>query len=579
MIYEYRNTRGKTLKIFNPDKIKTMICQALDRDLRTASQEHGRKHDSVVLLTERLRAEYSKKYSSLLSNQDALVELTYSKFENVNEHMAKYRKDLTFPDLAVRPQSKYSDQDNILIRARALMHFVLTPFLDDEWFQYCKHGTGTSLGVSSTDTSLEAKSKFPISLTRRVEPLMESYLLFDSQLNSALLYFNEHNPIGLRYEIVNGSRAATVEKNDQIRRMIAIEPTGNMFFQQGLMSMMYDRMRHVGLNVELLPQRHKRRALISSITSREATIDWSSASDCVSIELLRWLLPPKWFECCDMVRSPTINIDGDTVDLNMFSTMGNAVTFPLETLVFWTMAHATRLTNGSTLATLPEWRDLDKCSVFGDDCILPSTDAPLFIEAMTKVGFIINEEKSFFDDKGFRESCGGDYLRGYDVRPCHIKAPTSIKASALEPWLYIIANSLTLKYISCFGSLNYIYDKELFRVIAKIFCDAGIVVKLVPPHYPDDSGLKMSFDIQRFNLHYPGVTYSQVSKNKHGSYRFLFCNFRYRDKRLERFDDLHYCSWLKSPGGRRSPMWITRRNGGYVVAKGTSVHWTFDGLN
>lgn len=571
--------RRRKRTFFNPNEIKTEISLALSCDLDSSTQEYTMNPDAASLLSLRMEREFLKKYSDPLSDQSALEDITYEKFLAVNEHMANFGKDfIVFPHGLTRPQSNTPMMDSILHRARALMHFVLTPFQDEEWFQHCKHGTGSSLGVSYSDTSLEAKSTFPITMTESVATLMDSYLLFDSQLNSALLCFNEAIPTGRRYEIVRGSRATTVEKSDKIRRMIAVEPTGNMFFQQGLMSMMYERMASVGLDVARLPSQHVQRARAASVTSKEATIDWSSASDCVSSELLRWLLPPKWFRCCELVRSPEMAIRGHFVELNMFSTMGNAVTFPLETLVFWTLAHAVRLHRQGTCSSFPEWNELKTCSVFGDDCILPTPDAPLFIEAATRVGFIINDEKSFYDDKGFRESCGGDFLHGDDVRPFHLKAPSSVRLSALEPWLYIIANSFIKKYRTYFGELTYVYDKEVFRSIALLFSRYNIAIKLVPDYFPDDAGLKISDDINRFIYNYPMITLSKVAVSEHGLYSFLFCRFNYRQSK-RRVDDLHYASWLKMPGGRRAPFWTSRKKGGYVVARAWSCHWHFDPVN
>ena len=232
----------------------------------------------------------------------------------------------------------------------------------------------------------------------------------------------------------------------------------------------------------------------------------------------------------------------------MFSTMGNAVTFPLETLIFWALGHATILQEQGTLSHFPKWEDRHLCSVFGDDCIIPTQYAEPFIRTMTRVGFIINKEKSFYDDGGFRESCGGDYLHGNPVRPYSLKGPANNKRSSVEPWLYIIANSLIPKYISCFGGTNYIYDKELFTVLSKLFSQYDIAIKLVPDYFP-------------------------VGVDHHGTYSFNFMRFQYR-RQARRVDDLHFCAWLKSPGGRRSPWWTRKKNGGYVVAKGKSAHWT-----
>lgn len=568
-------------RIFSPDTIKTQICQAVRRDLEAPLHEYGDDQSPRVLLRQRLAKEIDKKYKSFESVDESTRILAFIKFLNVNEHMQSFNLDgLDLPDEHVLmqtrrglvPQSTDEPRVAILLRARALMHSVLSPFTEDEWFQCCKHGTGVSIGVSYSDTSLEAKSKWPISVSERAFPLLRRYLEYDHMAYSAQRLFNERCPTGQWYAIANESRATTVPKNDVIDRMIAVEPTGNMFLQQGLMEMMYRRMKHHGLDLESLPTQHKERARSASLDGSDATIDWSSASDCMSIDLLRWLLPPVWFECCDLVRSTHILIEDTRVELNMFSTMGNAVTFPLETLVFWTLAHACRLEIEGKLTCYPEWDDLLTCSVFGDDCIVPTPMALPFIRMMESVGFICNEEKSFYADEGFRESCGGDYLRGYDVRPAYIKQPHSNKLSALEPWLYIIANRILPKYISCFGERDYVYCKEFLELWFSYFREYKLELKLVPPGYPDDSGLAITEDIQRLIACYPALL-SRVGRDHHGSYTFRFLRFQYR-KGVTRFDELHYAAWLKRPGGERSPWWETKKIGGYVVAKGRSAHWT-----
>lgn len=577
-------SKSKKRSLFDPTAVVTLLQQALRRDLSSAVVASG-EIDPISRLAQDQSANFTKKYSDPSIDQQPLVDLTYEKFHNVNTHMRGVKLDFKSPT-AVRVLSTTPELEGVLLKARAYMHMVLTDFDEEEWFDQCRNGPGTSIGIKYSDTSLEAKLTFPMSLTSRVAPLMDRYMLHNFQLCKAVEKFNSLEPKLGMYDYVKGSRATTVEKNDKIRRMIAIEPTGNMFFQQGLMSMMYKRMAKFGLDVEKLQPMHQERARISSITSKEATIDWSSASDCNSLELLKWLLPPKWFSVCELVRSPSMEIEGKEIELNMFSTMGNAVTFPLETLVFWTIGHAVNdLANGnrsllpnltrceSTGRYLKDWLEI---SVFGDDCIVPTRIAERFIKALVDVGFIINSEKSFYsdDDHGFRESCGGDYLHGYNVRPFNIKAPSSTSKSAFVPWLNIAFNRLVTKYITCFGSLNYMYDKELWRVFEKLSIEHKLTFRLVPNYFPDDSGLKISNDLLRLRLHYPGIRFAFVRCDRHGTYAFTYSRFIYRD-RTNKCDDLHYVQALQRPVLRESSPWkSTKKKGGYVVAKGLSSHWT-----
>lgn len=508
--------------------------------------------------------------------------------------------------------SQSSSRTNIMVRAKAIARSILSPFSEDEWFKECKNSHGSSIGVPYVNTSVEQKFTYPISCTKRVKPLFDHYLTYDSCLKSAISVWNSSNPVQDWCNIVEGSRATTVPKSDTIRRMIAIEPTGNMFFQQGLMLMMYKRMAQYGLSVDVLPEAHKQLAWHSSLDGRKATIDFSSASDCVSMDLLEWLLPDRWFHVVDLTRCESMDVEGHLTKLNMSSTMGNAVTFPLETIVFYCLAQATRLehmTNSNSC--FPEVEDRLECSVFGDDCVVPSEIANHFISICESVGFIVNKEKSFYDpEPGFRESCGGDYYRGWDVRPLHFKAPASARRNSLEPWLYTVYNKIIQKYITYFGSLSYLYEKKVFENLLAVCRKWKIKLKLVPTYYPDDSGLKIAFDFARFRSLYK-FEFEPISIDKHGTMRFSYYRYVYRKvirvgkENLpygqKRSHDLAFANWIKSPVSEVDKfktcfkgdtldrivvierklsqpsveLFAKRRFGSYVVAVSKSAHWSF----
>ena len=580
---------SKSNTLFDPDLIATAVNQALNRDFVGAQHVYA-LHDSITLYAfNRQVNELLKKFVPFTKGPLDLDALTYEKFSKVNYHIRTDREHFKFPSSNMRVDSKNSMDENIHLRARALMHSVLSDFSISEWFRECKNSQGSSIGVPYVDTSQEAKFTFPMTGTKDAISLFRQAMQYDNSLYCAIEKFNGDGPItGPLFEEVECSRATTVDKTARIKRFIAVEGTCNMFLQQGLMTMMYKRMARVGLNVAFLPDSHKNLAKESSITGSNATIDWSSASDCGSYELLKWLLPPKWFRYCDMTRTTRTQINEEVVDLHMFSTMGNAVTFPLETLVFWTYAHAVRLSFGTTNTLFPEWEDLMSVSVFGDDCIVPTFMASRYIETMKKVGFIVNDEKSYYGSEQFRESCGGDYLAGYDVRPYCITAPETAKRSRLEPWLYIITNSLLKKYIQYFGRTSYVYDKELWRCLFSMFRRHKIKIKLVPSNFPDDAGLKLSHDIERFCKHYR-IQLNPIAKSRQGTVSFNYVRFIYT-KRRERDDGIRYFLWLRKPIGCKerqifedenphendNPIVkdrLDRKRGGYVVAKGISCHW------
>ncbi len=586
--------RKKRKSFFNPDVISTEIASCIREDITSSKNVMYASGGSSLMYSEIQVRDTLKKYCSPVQDSRSKLESEcFSKFLSINSHMLKYSGENLFLP-SEDSASACSDRHRKLWLARWLVYRVLGDVSTEEIFKNSRHSGGSSLGVPFMDTSLRSKSSVPISCTRRVKTLLSSYLTYDFRYREAIRDLGGSCDENHWYDVVSSSRATTVDKTTDKRRMIAVEPTGNMFFQQGLMAIMYQRLKKVGLDVESLPSKHKYLAWLSSITSSRGTIDWSSASDTVSYDLVRWLLPPRWFWWVDIVRCPLMTISGRQVKLNMFSTMGNATTFPLETLVLWSLGMATIIYD--ELPSRRKWpqrpscihtylRD-DRVSVFGDDCILPTPFCDDFVSLAESVGFIVNSEKSFYKASGFRESCGGDYYRGYDVRPFMLRAPTSTSRSALEPWLYTVMNRCLEKYMSYFGTLAYLYNRSLLELFRRLTREYNIFVKVVPHDFPDDAGLKIGHDLARFRLCYPGIRFSNISMDQHGTVHFSFCRFRYRNE-ASRFDHVTYSWWLKNPPpimdsrdvlrnlypSAVRPFDPIRKKGGYVVAKGKSSFW------
>lgn len=606
-------------KLFDPDVVLTELHQALKCDLQTYKHEYSKSDSLDAYAFERQVTDFDKKYVPPSFDTKGMESESFDLFRSINSRMldTNLKLLLGLPESTQRIQSSTPFMDKVHLRARAITRWVLGEFDEDEWFQNCKNSSGASIGVPFKDTSMEKKFTFPMSSTVGAERYWRRYLRYDFQLCRELENFNSGVNQGI--EPVSGSRATTVDKTKEKRRMICVEPTVNMYLQQGLMLMMYDRLSDVGLDLDSAQDRHMKLAWEASITGRMATIDFSSASDCVSIELLRWLLPPSWFDVCWILRSHHTLLDGEWTELQMMSTMGNATTFPLETIVFWAYAHAVRLSLQPGNSLFPEWEDLKLVRVFGDDCIVPHDLAVPFMEACREIGFIVNDDKSFYGDERFRESCGGDFLCGRNVRPFYIKAPVNTRLSSLPPWLYIITNSLLKKYIQYFGETSYIYEKELWRVIFSIFTRYNISVRYVPPEFPDDSGLKWSSDRERLENSYRFRS-EPIYKDRNGTCYFTYHRFVYRksekqdsglrlwlalrhfmqreavernskafDRFLEKNPELSVqearrCFSLRKSNVARLEKAVSRKQshinpkrvlGGYVVAKAFSGHWSF----
>lgn len=247
----------------------------------------------------------------------------------------------------------------------------------------------------------------------------------------------------LDLNIVKGNVMFTVPKKTDIDRVACKEPDVNMWLQKGVGNYFRTCLKKKG--IDLNDQSVNRRlALTGSITRDLATLDLSSASDSVTTGLCELVLPHLWFDLLMDLRSPITNIDGDTHDNEMMSSMGNGFTFELESLIFWAITKA--------VSYLTKTRG--RISVYGDDIICPTESAPLVIEWLEWFGFTVNTEKSFYSrDTGFRESCGGHYLDGNDISPFYLKAPIKRLTDLIK-----ILNKIRKwsAQVSDFSSLNFL---------------------------------------------------------------------------------------------------------------------------
>jgi hypothetical protein len=219
--------------------------------------------------------------------------------------------------------------------------------------------------------------------------------------------------------VAKSSRLSFVPKNDEISRCICIEPTLNVFYQLGFGRILEDRLyERFGISLSSQPQKNRALARLGSITDGLATLDLSSASDSISLAMLRYLLPRSFYERLCRYRSKAVEVKGrGTVELHMVSTMGNGYTFPLQTIIFSAVVTACMAFRGIPSKSA---RSHELWSVFGDDIICPASCSSDVVAILALLGFKVNSDKSFV--KGpFRESCGSDFFNGSDIRGVYVK--------------------------------------------------------------------------------------------------------------------------------------------------------------
>jgi hypothetical protein len=219
--------------------------------------------------------------------------------------------------------------------------------------------------------------------------------------------------LGKAPKFVRGNRFTTVPKDATKDRGIAIEPSLNVFYQLAYGRAIRARLRSIGVDLQLGQDLHRRLARQGSLNGSLTTIDLSNASDTVSYNLVKLLLPEKWFQTLESLRSPFTLLEGRWVRLEKFSSMGNGFTFELESLLFLALSWAASEDCGSSPVIGVD------LSVYGDDIIIPSDSSKGVLAVLHFFGFTPNTRKTF-SDGWFRESCGGDFFRGIPVRPHHV---------------------------------------------------------------------------------------------------------------------------------------------------------------
>lgn len=307
---------------------------------------------------------------------------------------------------------------HLLAKAREYVHDVIgdSPSLD---VAHAMYSGGAS--TSRRRTHGHPAMKF----LGRADATRHMWLVFQRYF-SGTAYGRYITESGMDPRFVDGSILFTVPKNADIDRVACKEPDLNVFVQKSFGNQIRYLLKRKGIdlndqtvNGELARQ--------GSITGGLATLDLSSASDSVTVELVRWLLPPDWFYYLDAARSHTIAIDGANTSISMFSSMGNGFTFELESLIFYSLARAVNFMLGLR----------GRISVYGDDIIVPTESAPYLIQLLKAVGFTVNSEKSFTDGP-FRESCGAYWHNGVDVKPFFIKGPITTISDLIK-----VLNQLT----------------------------------------------------------------------------------------------------------------------------------------
>jgi hypothetical protein len=282
--------------------------------------------------------------------------------------------------------------------------------------------------------------------TRRLDRAMpaDNYLFSNSEA-----WLSEHESLTfLNLKDEPPVKVIFVPKTAKTPRVIAIEPTSMQYTQQAFMSALVEGIESdplVGRSIHFTDNSINRSLAKQSSRDRSmATLDLSEASDRVHAALVVDLLgcKPDLMRAIFACRSSTAKLpNGQILTLKKFASMGSALCFPIESMVFFTLCVLAGLRVAGRPVTKPAIEAVAaKITVFGDDLIVPAPWSEMCINILESVGLRVNRSKSF--SKGnFRESCGMDAYKGHQVTPVYIRQSMPTTRRDTEGLLATVASA------------------------------------------------------------------------------------------------------------------------------------------
>jgi len=275
-------------------------------------------------------------------------------------------------------------------------------------------------------------------------------------------------------------RVTTVPKTLKTPRIIAMEPTCMMYAQQAI----HERILELLPRDEILGQLmdystqlpNQELARKGSRDGSLATLDLSSASDRVSNQHVRALTAawPALAQAIDAARSRKADVRGHGVlRLAKFASMGSALCFPFEAMVFTTIVFLGIQDELGRPLTRKDIKSFHgKVRVYGDDIIVPVHMVTSVMKRLASFGMVVNTAKSYGTGR-FRESCGADFYNGYDVTVVRVKEKFPTSRAHVD------------ELVSTVALRNHLWDRGWYRsaeYLDKILGKVLPVYPVIPRH-------------------------------------------------------------------------------------------------
>ena len=267
-------------------------------------------------------------------------------------------------------------------------------------------------------------------------------------------------------------RVVSVPKTMKTPRIIAIEPAAMQYMQQAILRCFLDHFERDNLLSKMIgfddQTPNQRMAHQGSIDGQTATLDLSEASDRVSNQLVRAMLRrwPHLHAAVDATRSRRADVPGEgVIRLAKYASMGSALCFPMEAMVFTTIIFLGIQRSLNTSLTRKDIKSLSgSVRVYGDDLIVPIRQVRMIVQTLEHFGARVGLSKSFWTGR-FRESCGKEYYAGRDVSIVRVRRnlPTTITDASEVISTVSLRNQLA--EVGCFERTIELLDNRLWKLL------------------------------------------------------------------------------------------------------------------
>lgn len=245
------------------------------------------------------------------------------------------------------------------------------------------------------------------------------------------------------------ARLVTVPKNSTSVRTITVEPLWKQYVQQGLNRDLREAILRCPVlsNCIALSDQSKNQdlAMEGSISRTWSTLDLKSASDLLSLKLVRTVFGTKvrFLEELEAARSESVLTDKE-ITLSKYAGMGNATTFPVQSVCFAVIGIAAILEHqGKPWKTRNVVAASRLIRVYGDDIAVHSDYAHQVVAWLESAGLKVNADKSYLEGN-FRESCGVDAYAGVDVTPVYARLLPGLSGDKASTLAHCVALSNNL---------------------------------------------------------------------------------------------------------------------------------------